>query len=79
MKKRERIWAIFEKNYDEEDMQSTLEKTIQEVGMNSLNFIKFIVSIEDEFDIEVADELLDVTQYECIKDIFDAIEGMICD
>ncbi|WP_162551080.1 acyl carrier protein [Paenibacillus tepidiphilus] len=75
---REKVWGIFNKYYDEADMETTLARTLSEIGVNSLNLIKFIVSIEEEFDLEVEDEFLDIAQYEVVGDIFTAIEKMVC-
>lgn len=77
METRQKVWDLFKENFDEEDINSTLKRTIQEVGINSLNYIKFIVAIENEFDIEVEDEYLDITQYTYVEDLFNAVEKMI--
>ena len=35
-----------------------IEKTIEEMGINSISIIQIIVSIEEEFNIEFPDEML---------------------
>lgn len=46
-----------------------LETNLTTIGINSISFIKIIVAIESEFNMEFDDDGLDYTQYQCFKDV----------
>ena len=50
---------------------------ISENIINSVNYVKLIVKIEEEFDIEIPDEYLDISQFETLKDFSDFIQKII--
>lgn len=52
---------------------------LQEVGINSLNFIKLIVAIENEFEIEFEDDDLDHTRFKTLTAICNYIESRYTD
>ena len=43
--------------------------TEHEAFLNSITYIKFIIACEDEFDMEIEDDELDMSNFEHIKDI----------
>lgn len=45
--------------------------------INSINYIQFIVAIEDKFDIEIPDEYLDITKFNTVKDISSFIHKLL--
>lgn len=47
----------------------TEELTFEEVGINSINFIAIVISLEEHFDIEITDELLIMENMNTIKKI----------
>lgn len=47
--------------------------SIEELGMNSITFIKMIIEIEEEFDIEFSEDQLDARSFHTINDIIHAI------
>ncbi len=53
------------------------EDNILELGLNSISYIKLIVEIENEFDIEFEDCMLDYTTMESIKDIIDTVNNKL--
>lgn len=47
------------------------------IGFNSLQFLTFIVQIEDDFCIEFEDDELSVERYQLVSDVVDAVEKML--
>ncbi|WP_044875572.1 acyl carrier protein [Paenibacillus sp. IHBB 10380] len=56
-----------------EEQQITLETSIQELGLNSIAFIKLLVFLEDEFNIEFEDDDLLIEQYSTFEDMVNKI------
>lgn len=54
-----------------------LDDRFEEVGINSISFIKFIVELEKEFRFKFEYEELDVNKYETLRDIVLFIKGKI--
>lgn len=46
--------------------EATLESSLNDLGINSIDFIRIIVTLEDEFDFEFENEML---LYESFSDI----------
>lgn len=76
---RKQIGEIYNKIFECDDMLAILDKPLSESDINSLNFIKFIVSFEDAFKIEVANQYLDISQYETIGQLIETLEKIIKD
>jgi len=53
----------------------TINDELTNIGINSLLFIKTIVAMEKEFDIEFQDEDLDVSKYRTVDDIVKYIDS----
>lgn len=51
------------------DENITSDTPIGENIINSINYVKFIVAVEDEFNIEIPDEYLDLSKFNTVKDI----------
>lgn len=50
---------------------------LRKLGINSLNFIKMIVSIEDEFGIEFPDDALCFDKYNTVIEIADLVFALL--
>jgi len=48
--------------------------SILTIGLNSISFIKVIVAIEMEFDIEIDDTSLDFSKFKTLQEMIDLIE-----
>jgi acyl carrier protein len=48
---------------------SVIENNIEDVGINSLSYVRLIINIESEFGISVPDELLSLKMLPSIDDI----------
>ena len=55
------------------DMQAELN----EVGINSLEFIEFIVQLEEHFNIEFSDENLVIERYARLADVVDIVWELV--
>lgn len=62
-------------NYDAELLNDDTE--IEELGMNSLSYIRMVVSIEETFDIEFEDALLDYKEIKTIGEFIKVIDRQI--
>ena len=66
----EKVEAILAEQFDVEEDSITVETTIQEdLGADSLDVVDLLMSIEDEFEIEVPDE-----EIENIKTVGNLVE-----
>ncbi len=61
----------------EELSESILEDNLQDLGLESFAFIRIIVSLEDEFGIEIPDELLYMEQLDTISKIVNVVERIL--
>ncbi len=67
MQVEEKLLVIIKKIVGIDDI--SLETPVDGDIISSFNYVKLIVSIEEEFEIEIPDEYLDVSQFETVKDI----------
>lgn len=54
-----------------------LDDVLVNYGINSITFIKFIVLLENEFDIQVDDENLDYTKMSTLSSLISYIENCL--
>ncbi len=50
---------------------------LEEFGVSSIEFIKLIVVLEDEFSIEFEDEALDMSKFQKVSDIYDYVSNKV--
>ena len=50
---------------------------IQEIGLDSIDFITLIIEIEEVFNVTIPDEYLVFDKYQSIYDLFDLIETFL--
>lgn len=53
------------------------EKDLSALGMDSITFIRTIVALEEEFDIEIPDEYLMLTEMNTMSRMADVISTML--
>lgn len=69
----EKVKAILSEQFDVEEDTITTETTIQEnLGADSLDVVDLLMSIEDEFEIEVPDE--EIGNIKTVGDLVEFIE-----
>jgi len=55
----------------------TMDASTSNIGLDSIAFIKIVVLLESEFDIEFEDDMLSINEFPTIKTIFEYIESII--
>lgn len=53
----------------EGDVKQLYKEDFRKLGINSINFIKIVIALESEFDIEFDDEMLDNTMFYSFENI----------
>ncbi len=63
------IYGIIKEILEIDDVKQYInaDGTFLDIGLNSINYIKVVVSIEEKFGIEFDDELLDFEQFTSIN------------
>lgn len=74
-----KVVSILKNNSDKKDLSDAqvLEKDFRGLGVNSLNFIKIVVAIEEEFDIVFDDAQINYELFGNVRDIVSLIEKEI--
>ena len=75
----ERTLVIIKKQIEDtvQDVKIGLESELSSIGLNSVIFIKIVVDLESEFDIEFANEDLEYGKFKDIQDICDYISNKL--
>ena len=68
----EKLITIIADHSGEDAANITAETTFEELGVDSLTTVEVLMDIEDEFGVEVPDEILD--KLVTVKDVVDYIE-----
>lgn len=70
MDSRDNIVNIFLQFTEEFGLSYVNETTpFREMGIDSINFVKLVIKIEDEFDIEFEDNMLDVDKIKNLQEL----------
>ncbi len=71
-----KVVRILKENSDKKDLsdEQVLENDFRGLGVNSLNFIKIVVAIEEEFDIVFDDAQINYELFGNVKDIVKIVE-----
>ncbi|RAT94038.1 acyl carrier protein [Brevibacillus sp. Leaf182] len=56
---------------------SSQEIRLQDVGINSLGFIRLVVAVENEFGFQFEDDMLNVELFQTIQELIMYIEGKV--
>jgi acyl carrier protein len=70
----ERLQQLFLAHFDYKIEELTAATTIEYLGLDSLDIIKFLFEIENEFDVRIADREFKVIT---IQDMVDALDRLI--
>ena len=73
---KKRIIKILEEIFGNDMSRETFQRInlITNAGMDSLSFIALVVSIEDEFDIEIEFEDIEITNFQTLDSICEIIK-----
>jgi acyl carrier protein len=70
----ERLQQLFLTNFDYKIEELTAPTTLEYLGLDSLDMIKFLFEIENEFNIRIADREFKITT---IQDMVDALDRLV--
>ncbi|MCX5898363.1 MAG: phosphopantetheine-binding protein [Proteobacteria bacterium] len=70
----ERLQQLFIAHFDYKIEELTATKTLENLGLDSLDILEFMFDIEDEFNIRIPDREFKVTT---IQDMVDALDRFI--
>lgn len=71
-----KIVSLLDTDFIEKE-KITRDTSIKELGINSLTYIKFVISIENEFSIEFEDDYLDWHILKSFGDLINYVEKNI--
>ena len=54
-----------------------VDDDLVKIGMNSIEFVKIIVYVEESFDIEFPDELLALSKMNSIRSIYEVVKHVL--
>ena len=74
MEIKEKVFKLITKQTDKTDITTDLELTA-DLGMDSLDAVEFVMALEDEFQLEVPDEILD--SFKTVQDVIDFVESKL--
>ena len=60
----------------EEITEDQFDANLTEMGMNSITFIQIVVALEEEFECEIPDTKLLVTEMDTIQKIVDVLQSL---
>ncbi len=73
-----RILKVFNMNMDNMKVDTTqIDKDLSVVGIDSLAFIRFVVALEEEFNIEFPDEKLLMSEMNTVSKILNVVETIL--
>ena len=70
---KERLIEIISDVLDVDLSNDDLSKPMDEIGINSINFIKLVVKCEALLDFEIEDDMLLISKFENLNDFIDYI------
>ncbi|MEG2110072.1 MAG: acyl carrier protein [Clostridium sp.] len=73
----EKIFNILNENIDELTSNiDSLDQSLDELGMDSITFIKIIVALEEEFDLEIPDKFLLISEMNTPYKIYNILKSI---
>lgn len=55
----------------------SLDSDLLELGMDSMNFIRLVVNLEEQFDIEIKDEDITLANFSSVNSILNIVENYL--
>lgn len=79
MSNKDKIIEIISATLEDESVKEMLENNndLSQLQINSISFIKIVVELENEFDIEFSDEALDYSRFSTSENLCEYIEEML--
>lgn len=75
----ERVEALFYEQVKDivEDPKVELDEKLETIGINSISFVKFVISLEEEFDIEFDPEEINLNRFQTLRDVINYLNEEI--
>lgn len=79
METKDRVMKVIANFLEEMNVKNALQmlkddNDLSHYEFNSISFIKLIVALEEEFNVEFADEVLDMAKFQSLDDLSDYID-----
>ncbi len=71
----EKIRALIAEQLDIDEDKISLDTTFEDIDADSLDVVELVMALEEEFDLEIADE--EVEKIQVVGDIVNYIEGQV--
>ncbi|WP_338556382.1 phosphopantetheine-binding protein [Paenibacillus sp. KS-LC4] len=73
-----RFYEILQKNMELLTIdESVLQSDLETVGLNSISFVKLIVALENEFDVEFENEILIIDHFATLGQFKDSVQKLV--
>ena len=56
--------------------QAQIKESLPELGMDSITFIQIVVALEEEFECEIPDEKLLITEMDTVQKMVDVLQSI---
>ncbi len=73
---KEIVLEIINRSENVEISQEQLEDSLPELGMDSITFIQIVVALEEEFECEIPDEKLLITEMDTVQKMLDVLQSI---
>lgn len=73
---KEIVLEIINHSENVEISQEQLEDSLPELGMDSITFIQIVVALEEEFECEIPDEKLLITEMDTVQKMLDVLQSI---
>mgnify|MGYP002522689569 FL=1 len=73
----EKVIEIINANIEKEEISyENIDKKLSDMGIDSIAFIQIIVALEEEFECEIPDSKLLMSELDTVRKISDVLEGL---
>lgn len=73
----ERFLKVLKRTMEAGEKGINADTDLSTLGFNSISYIKLVVAVEEEFNIEFNDEYLDISKFDSINSVISYIESEI--
>lgn len=70
------VLEVINRSENMEVSQEKLKDSLPEMGMDSITFIQIVVALEEEFECEIPDEKLLITEMDTVQKIVDVLQSI---
>lgn len=70
------VLEVINRSENMEVSQEKLKDSLPEMGMDSITFIQIVVALEEEFECEIPDEKLLITEMDTVQKMLDVLQSI---